>query len=49
LEEEIEDVNESKGECDGERFKWEAPDKLTERCICAFDRSVSFYAYKKKI
>ncbi|KAI6188725.1 hypothetical protein M3Y98_00384900 [Aphelenchoides besseyi] len=38
---EIDDVVEEKGECQGDRFKWDRPEETDTKCICAFDRSTN--------
>ncbi|KAI6177484.1 hypothetical protein M3Y97_00912700 [Aphelenchoides bicaudatus] len=35
------DVDELKGECDGDRFKWDRILNDAEKCLCAFDRNTN--------
>ncbi|CAD5216182.1 unnamed protein product [Bursaphelenchus okinawaensis] len=34
-------VSAEKGECEGEKYKWEKPDGSEDKCICAFDRATN--------
>lgn len=34
-------ISAEKGECEGEKYKWDKPNGTDDRCICAFDRATN--------